>query len=83
MRAMGLEDYIQVIDDVDADRLVDQVESARHEQAELSDQIRRATADYPDRVRDLLDQVAVGALRLHPSGHEARQLNEVGAWPRT
>jgi polysaccharide pyruvyl transferase WcaK-like protein len=83
MRAMGLEDYIQVIDDVDADRLVDQVQSARQEQSELSDQIRRATADYPDRVRALLDQVAVGALRLEPSGHHARELNEVGAWPRT
>jgi polysaccharide pyruvyl transferase WcaK-like protein len=82
MRAMGLERYMQIIDDVDADRLVEQVQAARRDQAELSDRIRSATADYPDQVRALLDQVAVGALQLDPSRHESRQLNEVGAWLR-
>ena len=83
MRAMGLEKYIQVIDEVDADRLVDQVQAARREQAALSDQIRSVTADYPEQVSAVLDQVALGALHLDPAPDRTRQLNEVGAWPRT
>jgi len=83
MHAMGLEPYIQTIDDVDADRLVEQVQTARRDQAALTDRIRRVTADYPDRVRVLLDQVAVRALRLDPRPDEARPLSEAGAWPRT
>jgi polysaccharide pyruvyl transferase WcaK-like protein len=83
MRAMGLESYIQVIDEVDADRLVQQVQSARQAQAELAGQIQAVTAAYPDQIRAVLGQVAVGTLGLEPSPTENRQLNEVGAWPRT
>jgi polysaccharide pyruvyl transferase WcaK-like protein len=83
MQAMGLESYIQIIDDVDADRLVQQVQSARQAQAELAGQIQAVTAAYPDQIRAVLGQVAVGTLGLEPSPTENRQLNEVGAWPRT
>jgi polysaccharide pyruvyl transferase WcaK-like protein len=83
MQAMGLEDYISIIDDVDAGRLVQQVQAARQAQAELTDRIRSVTADYPDRVAAVLDRVAVDALGLDPSPTGTRQLNEVGAWPRT
>ena len=83
MQQMGLEDYSQFIEHLDADLLVDQVARSRRDAVALTDQIRRATAEFPARVRSVLDQVARGPLRLDPSAETAHQLDEVVAWPRT
>ena len=83
MQQIGLADYHQEIEQLDADLLVDQVARARRDGTEIADQIRRATAEFPARVRSVLDQVARGPLRLDPSAETAHQLDEVVAWPRT
>jgi polysaccharide pyruvyl transferase WcaK-like protein len=81
MRQMGLDDLSQDIEHLDADLLVDQVATARRDAAALTGQIRRATADYPARLRVVLDQVAHGTLGLEltPAGKPA--LDKVVAWP--
>jgi hypothetical protein len=83
MQQIGLADYHQDIEQLDADLLVDQVARARRDGTEIADQIRRATAEFPARVRSILDEVARGPLRLDPSAETAHQLDEVVAWPRT
>lgn len=83
MREMGLADYSQPIEDLDAGRLVAQVETARRDAAELTDRIRRVTADYPARVRSVLDEVARAALQRPTASAATHQLDEVGAWPRS
>jgi polysaccharide pyruvyl transferase WcaK-like protein len=83
MQQMGLEDYSQDIEHLDASRLVAQVAAARRHAAALTDQIRQVTSAYPDRVEAVLDHVADEALGLDPPRDETPSPNEELAWLRT
>ena len=83
MRQMGLDDYSQDIERLDASRLVAQVATARRDAATLTDQIRQATSAYPDRVEALLDHVADEVLGLEPPRDKTSSPNEGHAWLRT
>lgn len=91
MQQMGLADYSQDIEQLDADLLVDQVARARREAAVLTEQVRRATAAYPDRVATVLDHVAGETLGLErpraaappDPGPPSEQARKVPAWQRT
>ena len=54
MKALGLDDYCQRIDELDAGRLVAQVRDARQAGEALTCQIRSATAQYRGEVESLL-----------------------------
>lgn len=82
MRQMGLEDFSQDIEHLDASRLVAQVAAARREQTGLADRIRQVTSAYPDRVQAVLAQVADEVLALDPPRSAATMSDEVGAWSR-
>ena len=82
MRQMGLDDYSQDIEHLDASTLVAQVATARRDAAALTDQIRQITSTYPDRVTAVLDQVADEALGLDPPRAETVSPSEEHAWQR-
>jgi polysaccharide pyruvyl transferase WcaK-like protein len=62
MQELGLAEYCQDIEDLDAERLVSQVRRAQAEGASLSARISAATGRYDRQVGALLDLVAVGEL---------------------
>lgn len=64
MRELGLAQYCQDIEALDAERLVRQVRQARAEREYLVATIGSGTQRYAVEVRSLLDQVAQQALRL-------------------
>lgn len=64
MQALGLDDYCQDIEHMDAGRLVAQVRAARMDQAAVAARVRAVTGDYAGRVERLLEQVAGQALDL-------------------
>jgi polysaccharide pyruvyl transferase WcaK-like protein len=68
MQALGLDDYCQEIEHLDADRLVAQVRSAHLDKAELVARVRAATCEYADQVECLLDRMAGDALGLTQAG---------------
>jgi polysaccharide pyruvyl transferase WcaK-like protein len=78
MQTLGLEDYCQDIDQLDEDRLIAQVQSARDNSELLSAAIRRGTSDYANDVDSLLERVAVEALGLPArAGQKVDLSNEV------
>lgn len=64
MNAIGLSDYCQEIDAVDADLLLTQLRSARADATALSARIRQTTDLYAIEVQQLLDVVAARDLGL-------------------
>jgi polysaccharide pyruvyl transferase WcaK-like protein len=68
MQALGLHDYCQDIEHLDAGHLVTQVRTARMNQAAFSARVQDATRDYAGQVRSLLERVAGEALSLERPG---------------
>ena len=58
MQALSLDEYCQDIAELDADRLVTQIQSARDNGQRLSTAIRRVTSEYADKVESLLERVS-------------------------
>lgn len=84
LQSVGLDEFCQDIESLDADRLVDQVLAALREADTLVDHIDRAAADFAVQVRTLLDRVASEELGRSPSyvatGSGLR--DEVSEWER-
>ena len=68
MEALGLDDYCQDIEQLDASQLVAQVRAAHGEREVLAARIRRGTSDYAHEVEGLLERVASEALGLRDRG---------------
>ncbi|MGI3780725.1 MAG: polysaccharide pyruvyl transferase family protein [Janthinobacterium lividum] len=66
MRAAGLADAVQEIDQLDADALVAQVRTARRDGAVISAALRETTRPWAGQVGELLDRLARESLRLGP-----------------
>jgi polysaccharide pyruvyl transferase WcaK-like protein len=64
MQAIGLDEYCQEIEDLDAGQLVAQVRAAQENAGELAARIRRGTSDYAAEVHCLLERVGTEALGL-------------------
>ena len=80
MQTLGLDDYCQDIDQLDEDRLVAQVQTARKNREILTATIRQGTSDYADEVDSLLERVAVEALGLPARrAHSIELADEVNA----
>jgi polysaccharide pyruvyl transferase WcaK-like protein len=67
MQALGLDDYCQDIEHLDARQLVAQVRAAREKGETLTARIRSGTSDYAEEVESLLERVAADALSLPPA----------------
>lgn len=80
MQSLGLDDYCQDIEDLDADRLVAQVRAAQEDAGELEARIRRGTADYTAEVQCLLERMASEALGLTALPRELELHGEMDAW---
>jgi polysaccharide pyruvyl transferase WcaK-like protein len=82
MRALGLHNYCQDIEQLDANRLVAQVQSARTDSDALTARIRQGTSNYAVEVDCLLDRVASEALGLQ--FRKRLEMNdEVDIWQNT
>ena len=75
MEALGLDDYCQDIEHLDASLLVAQVKAAHEEREVLAAGIRRGTSAYAHEVQGLLERVAREALDL---GAAPRELDMQG-----
>jgi polysaccharide pyruvyl transferase WcaK-like protein len=83
MRALGLHDYCQDIEQLDATRLVAQVRSARTDSDVLAARIRHGTSNFAVEVDCLLDQVASEALGLATLRKRLQIDDEIGIWQNT
>jgi polysaccharide pyruvyl transferase WcaK-like protein len=82
MQALGLDEYCQDIEHLDAGQLVSQVRAARTTGATLAARIRRGTSDYADEVESLLERVAAEALGLPTAQSRGLAMhNENHDWP--
>jgi polysaccharide pyruvyl transferase WcaK-like protein len=76
MHTLGLDEYCQDIETVDAALLLEQLASARAEAAPLSARIRAETSDYARQVHALLDSVAVNHLgHAEPTPRAGREVS--------
>jgi polysaccharide pyruvyl transferase WcaK-like protein len=66
IQALGLDDYYQEIDQLDADRLVAQVRAARRDTDALAAQIRSNAEDYGAQVESMLQRMTKKDLGLAP-----------------
>jgi polysaccharide pyruvyl transferase WcaK-like protein len=82
MEALGLDDYCQDIEHLDASLLVAQVKASREEREVLAAQIRRGTSDYAHEVRRLLQRVAHEPLGL-AAGRRDLHMHGMDAWQNT
>ena len=72
MAEMGLKEYAQHLDHLDADRLATQMRAARAGGQAVSERIATATESYPAQVRALLRHVALDNLHLPDRGASQR-----------
>jgi polysaccharide pyruvyl transferase WcaK-like protein len=68
MQELGLDEYCQNIETLDAATLLEQIRRARQEADHLAVQIGAGTRDHDARVRSLLDDVAHRVLGLPRAG---------------
>ena len=70
MQSLGLADYHQHIEELQAGWLLAQLRAARARGPALTAQITDGCRGYEKAVRSLLDSMALDVLRLAPAGHE-------------
>jgi polysaccharide pyruvyl transferase WcaK-like protein len=80
MQALGLDEYCQEIEDLDAGQLIAQVRAARENAGELAARIRRGTSDYTAEVQCLLQRVGSDALGLATPRRELQLHDEMDVW---
>ena len=83
MEALGLDDYCQEIEHLDASLLVAQVKAGREERDVLAAQIRRGTSDYAHEVQRLLQRVAHEPLGLAAGRRELHIHGGMDVWQNT
>jgi polysaccharide pyruvyl transferase WcaK-like protein len=81
MEGLGLDEYCQEIENLDAGQLVAQVRAAQEDAGKLEARIRGGTGDYTAEVQCLLSRVASEALGLAaPRRRELERQGEMDAW---
>lgn len=82
MQALGLNEYCQEIEDLDAGQLIAQVRAAQENADDLAARIRRGTSDYAAEVQCLLERVGSEALGLTPPRRKLEFRDEMNVWRR-
>lgn len=81
MQSVGLDDFCQGIDQLDADRLVTQVRAAQRDADAIGAQVRSAVADYGFQVEALLQRMTKQDLSLtHDGDCDQNDTDEVALW---
>ena len=83
MQALGLGDFCQDIEHLDANTLVAQVRAACRDKAALAERVRYATSEYAARVESLLKRVAAEALSLGQRQWRGLEVNEIDSCRHT